>query len=190
MHVFASATWHSSLNSSDPVFNNSLQFDAEFRRRYNTSSAELDAGVATAGVVFVQAIENAGSLDRDLVRNALVIFRVKEFLETESTFVSVVQANIDMQTLFGHISFYKNGTTTGKWKCFQEQQDRSLKAVYPKENSQITVVEPVYPGNPPIPGGYYSMYLWTIIPIMSCFLSHFFLSFFSFFFTRTSLCLT
>jgi hypothetical protein len=84
----------------------------------------------------MEAIENAGSINREAVRQALF--------------------NIDVQTLFGRVSFFANGTTVGTWKCFQVQNDaeRSLMAVFPK-NPSLTVVDDVYPGRAPIPKGFY-----------------------------------
>jgi ABC-type branched-subunit amino acid transport system substrate-binding protein len=134
VHGFASSAWSPNLNFPDPIYNNSVDFANEFIRRYNTSLTGLDASAAAAGVLYWYALQDAGSLNRDAIRQALL--------------------KADYVTAFGRIRFYDNGTTTGIWRCMQEQPDHTLAPVWPPD-SLLNLSKVVYPGIPLVPPGFF-----------------------------------
>jgi len=134
VYSFGSSLWDPNLNFPDPIYNSSKAFEQAYIKRYNVSLNGLDASAATAGVLYWYAIQAAGSLDRDAVRQAL--------------------AASNAVTMYGRIQFSPNGTATGKWRCMQEQPDTTLAPIWPPD-SLLNLSTVVYPGIPAVPPGFY-----------------------------------
>jgi branched-chain amino acid transport system substrate-binding protein len=121
-YIYGVPSWTPSLNFTDTeVFGSTAEwiklFEDEFDYEpdYHVASGTADV------VVYKAAIENAGSLDPDAVRDAI--------------------ANIDVLTVYGPVSFQENGQIGGGTVAIQIQ-DGKVVAVYP---DSVAEASPIYP---------------------------------------------
>jgi branched-chain amino acid transport system substrate-binding protein len=118
--IFGPVQWSPALKYKDPVFGSTEEFVKLYRERFNSDPEYHVAGAVAAGVVFQKAIENAGSLEVDKVRDAL--------------------RRMKLETLFGVVSFDETGKIITKpMAIIQIQRGRHV-TVYPFEEAK-----PIYP---------------------------------------------
>ena len=99
---------------------------AELYREKFDSSPDYHAASGTAAAVSLQAaIENAGSLDPQEIRNAL--------------------ASLDIITFYGRLRFDHSGLNLYKPMVVQQIQDGELVTVWPRELSEKSVWYPTPP---------------------------------------------
>jgi branched-chain amino acid transport system substrate-binding protein len=118
--IFGPVQWSPALKYKDPVFGSTEEFVKLYRERFNSDPEYHVAGAVAAGVVFQKAIENAGSLEVDKVRNAL--------------------RRMKLETLFGVVGFDETGKIITKPMAIVQIQKGRHVTVYPFEEAK-----PIYP---------------------------------------------
>lgn len=79
-NLFGPAQWIPQIGATGcDRFGTSEQFAADYYQRYNLTASYLSAGAVACGLVFEDAIQRAGSLDRVSVRNALADTHLETF---------------------------------------------------------------------------------------------------------------
>ncbi len=107
--------WAETLTYKDDLFGTAANYDKEFKAAYPEYKDKLvpyQTAQATAAVyVFAKAIEQAGSLDKEKIRDAL--------------------SNIDMKTFYGDVKFSKAGNNVAKPMVLRQIQDGKYNVVAP-----------------------------------------------------------
>jgi branched-chain amino acid transport system substrate-binding protein len=120
--ALCASQWDRSLSYSDRWFgtaeNYAQTFEKEFKSSVNYGSAESSAAVLT----FVDAIERAGSLDRDRVRDAI--------------------AQTDLMTFFGPIKFDATGKNIAKSMVLYQVQNGKYAVVAPSRWANSKAIYP------------------------------------------------
>lgn len=116
-NVSSAAWWHPSVRyDGEGVFGETEKFNGLFREKYNSIPDYTQASSAAAGVIFQLAIEKAGTLDRDAVRDAL--------------------ANMDAMTFYGPVRFAETGQISSLKPPVFQIQDRDPVVIYPQAIKQ------------------------------------------------------
>lgn len=123
--VIGSTQWTDLTAGSDKWFGTAKDYDATFARQFNGRAPEYHGAEATAAcLALVLAVEKAGSVDPDKVREAL--------------------AGLDEQSFFGPIKFNPTGQNTTKTMGVIQIQGGKPVPVWPKDSSQAKLI---WPGN-------------------------------------------
>jgi len=111
--LLCATQWGETLSYKDSLFGSAMDYDKLFKRTYKGyKNVPYQAAQASAAVqVYKDAIERAGSIDADKVRDAL--------------------AATDMQTFYGNIKFSKAGNNIAKPMVMRQIQGGKLKIVAP-----------------------------------------------------------
>ena len=121
-YAFCGSQWDVSMTYTDRWFGNSQKYAAMFKQAFNYDPP-YQAAESTASVeVFADAIERAGSLDKDKVRDAL--------------------AKTDMMTFFGPVKFDATGKNVAKSMVMYQVQHEKYVVVAP---AKWATSRPVYP---------------------------------------------
>ena len=116
-HVTTASWWHPAVRyTSKDVFRSSENYTRIFRAKFNEDPDYTNASGSAAGVVLQQAIETAGTLDRDKVRAAL--------------------AGGKFQTFFAPIAFSAQGYANSYTPPIFQIQGGKTVVLYPKEVKQ------------------------------------------------------
>ena len=110
-YTLCASQWAPSLSYEDEYFGSAANFAKEFEERYDYAPPYQAAESAAAVLVFKDAFERAGSLDKDAVRDAL--------------------AATDMMTFYGPIKFDETGKNVAKPMVLYQVQDGEYKVVAP-----------------------------------------------------------
>ncbi len=121
-YAFCASQWDSHLTYKDRWFGNPQKFAADFKKAYHYDPPYQVAESAAAVEVFADAIERAGSMDPQKVRDAL--------------------AKTDMMTFYGPIKFDATGKNVAKSMVLYQIQDGKYVVVAP---SKWAASKPVYP---------------------------------------------
>jgi len=79
-NIFGPAQWIPQLPSIGcDRFGTAAQFAADFYRRYNMDASYLSAGAVACGLVYEDALRRAGTIDRNVVRDALASTHLSTF---------------------------------------------------------------------------------------------------------------
>ena len=107
------ASWfHSSVRyKSDDLFGDTQTFVKLFTAKYRSEPDFTQASGSAIGVILQMAIEKAGSLDRDKVRNVL--------------------ANSEFKTFFAPVKFGPDGEANSYTPPIYQIQDRKVVVIYP-----------------------------------------------------------
>lgn len=117
--VFGVASWSTQMNFKGYIFKDTAEFINIFKNKFKYDPDYHNAAGIACVSVLKYAIEKAGSLDREKVREAI--------------------ANSDLQTIYGTINFNPNGQINGTsivlqildGKVFEVYPNTSKKSVYP-----------------------------------------------------------
>ena len=121
-YAFCGSQWDASMTYTDRWFGNSQKYAAMFKQAFNYDPP-YQAAESTASVeVFADAIERAGSLDKDKVRDAL--------------------AKTDMMTFFGPVKFDATGKNIAKSMVMYQVQHEKYMVVAP---AKWATAKPIYP---------------------------------------------
>jgi branched-chain amino acid transport system substrate-binding protein len=121
-YAFCGSQWDASMTYTDRWFGNSQKYAAMFKQAFNYDPP-YQAAESTASVeVFADAIERAGSLDKDKVRDAL--------------------AKTDMMTFFGPVKFDATGKNIAKSMVMYQVQHEKYVVVAP---AKWATAKPIYP---------------------------------------------
>ncbi|HEU5099629.1 MAG TPA: amino acid ABC transporter substrate-binding protein [Roseiflexaceae bacterium] len=128
-YIFGATQWTSALEyTGSDIWSTPAAFADAFRARYpNYTSVPYQTAESTAALlVFQQALEQAGTLDPQKVRDAL--------------------AKLETTTFFGRIAFDERGVNSGKpMVVVQLQPDGNMYTVFP---SNVAEQAPLYPMPP------------------------------------------
>ena len=126
-YALCAAQWHKSLTYKDKYFGDGLRYDKEFTAKYGYAPPYQAAESSAALLVYKDAFERAGSLDRQKVRDAL--------------------ATTEMQTFYGNIKFGSGGQNVAKpMVLFQVSCDGDNcqnKVVAPTKWASAKLVHPI-----------------------------------------------
>lgn len=120
--AYCGSQWDSRLTYTDRWFGNPQKFAEEFKSAYKYDPPYQVAESAAAVEVFADAIERAGSLDTQKVRDAL--------------------AQTDMITFYGPVKFDSTGKNVAKSMVMYQIQDGKYAVVAP---AKWATSKPVYP---------------------------------------------
>lgn len=120
--VFASSQWTPDVKYRGPLFGSAEDFAKAFEKKYGFVPDYHAASAAGGGVVLQLAIEKAGSLDREKVREAL--------------------ASLDAATFFGPVKFDAKGLNAAKpMVCIQIQHGKVV-TVWPQSVASARALYP------------------------------------------------
>ena len=121
-YAFCGSQWDVSMTYTDRWFGNSQKYAAMFKQAFNYDPP-YQAAESTASVeVFADAIERAGSLDKDKVRDAL--------------------AKTDLMTFYGPVKFDATGKNIAKSMVMYQVQHEKYVVVAP---AKWATAKPIYP---------------------------------------------
>jgi branched-chain amino acid transport system substrate-binding protein len=122
-YALCASQWDASLAYEDEFFGSAADYAVLFEETYDYpppyQAAESSAGV----LVFADALERAGSLEPEAVRDAL--------------------AATDMKTFYGPVKFDETGKNTAKPMVLYQIQDGQYKVVAPTEWAAAELVHPM-----------------------------------------------
>ena len=121
-YAFCGSQWDASLTYTDHLFENPKQYAEMFKKAYNYDPPYQAAESSASVEVFADAIQRAGSLDKDKVRDAL--------------------AKTDMMTFFGPIKFDATGKNVAKSMVTYQVQHEQYVVVAPAKWAKS---KPIYP---------------------------------------------
>jgi branched-chain amino acid transport system substrate-binding protein len=121
-YAFCGSQWDSRLTYTDRWFGNPQKFAEDFKKVYHYDPPYQVAESAAAVEVFADAIERAGSLNPQKVRDAL--------------------AKTDMVTFYGPVKFDSTGKNVGKSMVMYQVQDGKYAVVAP---AKWATSKPIYP---------------------------------------------
>ncbi len=111
--ILCAAQWSERLNYSDKWFGTAANYAKLFEAEYGYVPPYQAAESSAAVLVYADAIERAGSLDTEKIRDAL--------------------AATEMQTFYGNIKFAPTGQNTAKPMVLRQVQNGEYKLVAPLE---------------------------------------------------------
>jgi branched-chain amino acid transport system substrate-binding protein len=121
-YAFCGSQWDASLTYTDHWFENPAKYAEMFKKAYNYDPPYQAAESSASVEVFADAIQRAGSLDKDKVRDAL--------------------AKTDMMTFFGPVKFDATGKNIAKSMVTYQVQHEDYVVVAPAKWAKS---KPVYP---------------------------------------------
>jgi len=92
-YVYGVASWSTQMNFSGYIFKDTDTFVKNFKKKFGYDPDYHNASAIADIAIFKNAIERAGSLDREKVRDAI--------------------ASTDLSTIYGKVTFMKNGQING-----------------------------------------------------------------------------
>jgi branched-chain amino acid transport system substrate-binding protein len=118
--VTTSSWWHHSTTySSDDVWGSTQAFYDDFRATEHADPDYVHASSAAALIALQKAIEKAGSLEPDRIREAL--------------------ASLDITTFYGPIRFGANGMNAARALPILQVQDQTVKVLFPENLKQAAL---------------------------------------------------
>ncbi len=120
--VLGSSQWTKAVKGSDDYFGDSATYDADIQKAFGHTAGYHNAEASAACLTYVLAIEKAGSVEPDKVRDAL--------------------AGLDVQTFFGQIKFDPTGKNLTKPMVVMQIQGGKPVTVWPKDTAEGELVWP------------------------------------------------
>ncbi|HJU22921.1 MAG TPA: amino acid ABC transporter substrate-binding protein, partial [Casimicrobiaceae bacterium] len=121
-YAFCGSQWDPSLTYTDRWFGNPQKYTELFKKTFNYEPPYQAAESTAAVEVFADAIERAGSLDREKVRDAL--------------------ANTNLMTFYGPVKFDSTGKNTAKSMVMYQVQHEKYVVVAP---AKWATAKPIFP---------------------------------------------
>jgi branched-chain amino acid transport system substrate-binding protein len=125
-YVISSSQWTPQVKyRGTDVFGTAQNFESLYKAKYNVEPSYQAADAAACGVAYQAAIQKAGSVDPQKVRDAL--------------------ANLDVTTFYGEIKFGSNGENSTKPMATTQIQNGQLFTIYPSDVANGTLQYPTPP---------------------------------------------
>lgn len=121
-YALCASQWDDDLSYKGKWFGSAKDYAARFQKEFAYEPPYQAAESTAAVLVFVDAIQRAGSLDRERVRDAL--------------------AKTDLMTFYGPVNFDQSGKNVAKSMVLYQVQDGEYEVVAPTQWAQS---KPVYP---------------------------------------------
>ena len=124
-YTLCASQWAPTLSYSDDLFGSASDFATLFEETYGYAPPYQAAESAAAVMVFADAFERAGTLDREAVRDAI--------------------AATDMETFYGNIRFDETGKNVAKPMVLYQVQDGQYVVVAPVDWAEAELRYPTPP---------------------------------------------
>lgn len=124
-YIMGPAQWDKTLAYEDEYFGTAADYAERYEKRWGEAPPYQSASSTAAALALHLAIEQAGSLEMDAVREAL--------------------RNLDVTTFYGPINFDDTGKNVAKPMVTIQIQDGEVKVVAPKEVAKSTMLFPMPP---------------------------------------------
>lgn len=121
-YVLGASQWESSLSYEDPYFGSAGDYAARYEERFGAPPSYQAAESTATALALHLAIEAAGSLETDAVRQALL--------------------DLDVETFYGPINFDETGKNVGKPMVTIQIQDGEILVVAPEQAAVTDVIWP------------------------------------------------
>jgi branched-chain amino acid transport system substrate-binding protein len=121
-YAVCASQWDRALSYKDKWFGTAEDFAKLFEKEFKYDPPYQAAESAAAVLVYVDALQRAGTLDVEKVRDAL--------------------ATTDMQTFYGNVKFDETGKNIAKPMVLYQVQDKQFKVVAPSKWASAKVVYP------------------------------------------------
>jgi branched-chain amino acid transport system substrate-binding protein len=121
-YVFASSQWTPDVKYAGPLFGSTGQYSDAFTKRFGFEPDYHAANGSAGGLALQLAIQNAGGIDREQVRNAL--------------------AALDVVTFYGRLKFNDKGFNTYKPMVTVQIQHGKVVTVWP---ANVAAAKAIYP---------------------------------------------
>jgi branched-chain amino acid transport system substrate-binding protein len=121
-YILGASQWESTLSYEDPWFGTSADYAERYEEAYDKPPSYQAAESTATALALHLAIESAGSLDTDAVREAL--------------------QDMDVVTFYGPINFDETGKNAGKPMVTIQIQDGDINVVAPEEAKVADVIWP------------------------------------------------
>jgi len=126
--AMAVAYWHRALQYKDPIFGSAQEYAEMMKKKYGKYPIHVQADGTAAGLLLQRALKDAGSLDQDKIRNALLKLEMKD-------------------TIVGPIKFDNNGRNVWASTAVIQVQGIDQKVVYPEKAANAKFLYPLAPWN-------------------------------------------
>jgi branched-chain amino acid transport system substrate-binding protein len=126
--AMAVAYWHRALQYKDPIFGSAQDYAEMMKKKYGKYPIHVQADGTAAGLLLQRALKDAGSLDQEKIRNALLKLEMKD-------------------TIVGPIKFDGNGRNIWASTAVIQVQGIDQKVVYPEKAANATFLYPLIPWN-------------------------------------------
>ncbi len=120
--IIGAAKWIPGLSFKGPILGSSSEYGKEFEKKYGYPPSYVDASCTNAMLLFHLAIEKAGSLDPQKVRDAI--------------------AGLNTTTFYGPVRFDARGVNVGAVNFPIQIQKAKIVSIYPKEYATGTITYP------------------------------------------------
>jgi branched-chain amino acid transport system substrate-binding protein len=120
--VWGASQWESSLGYEDEYIGTAADYAERYEERFDAAPSYQAAESTATALVLHLAIEAAGSVETDAVRQALL--------------------DLDVETFYGPVNFDETGKNVGKPMVTIQIQDGEILVIAPEE---AAVTEPVWP---------------------------------------------
>ena len=124
-YIVGPVQWSPVMPYRDTVFGSATNYAKIFRTKYKFETSYQSAAGSAAGLAFQYAIQNANSLDREKVRDAL--------------------AKLDIMTFYGRIKFDHRGANIFKPMAVIQIQKGKQVVVYPEAEAGARFIYPFVP---------------------------------------------
>jgi branched-chain amino acid transport system substrate-binding protein len=121
-YAVCASQWDRALSYKDKWFGTAEDFAKLFEKEFKYDPPYQAAESAAAVLVYVDALQRAGTLDVEKVRDAL--------------------AATDMQTFYGNVKFDETGKNIAKPMVLYQVQDKQFKVVAPSKWASAKVIYP------------------------------------------------
>lgn len=120
--VWGASQWESSLGYEDDYFGTAADYAARYEERFDSAPSYQAAESTATALALHLAIEAAGSIETDDVRQALL--------------------DLDVETFYGPINFDETGKNVGKPMVTIQIQDGEILVIAPEEAAVTDVIWP------------------------------------------------
>jgi branched-chain amino acid transport system substrate-binding protein len=124
--AMAVAYWHRALQYKDPIFGSAQEYAELMKKKYGKYPIHVHADGTAAGLLLQRALKDAGSLDQEKIRNALLKLEMKD-------------------TIVGPIKFDNNGRNIWASTAVIQVQGIDQKVVYPEKAANAKFLYPLTP---------------------------------------------
>lgn len=125
-YIFGGTQWTPDLKyNGDDLWKTPMNYNDAFKKRFGYAPSYQSAESSAAGIAFVKAIEAAGSLDANTVRDAI--------------------AKLDFMSFYGQIKFDSRGINVTKPMAVEQWQNGKKVTVWPAD---VASAKPMWPTPP------------------------------------------
>jgi branched-chain amino acid transport system substrate-binding protein len=126
--AMAVAYWHRALQYKDPIFGSAQEYAELMKKKYGKYPIHVHADGTATGLLLQRALKDAGSLDQEKIRDALLKLEMKD-------------------SIVGPIKFDANGRNIWASTAVIQVQGIDQKVVYPEKAANAKFLYPLVPWN-------------------------------------------